>query len=254
MDDSESNGGTPHPSDFRNSLPLESPSLDQILIILNKKLSDCREHFMQLYPRRPAQLSEVLCGAGSAESCEIGGEDDVEYADNVTNTIEFGTSLFYNEDKVRLFAMHLCSLQSDLVWSRFGLRVVRAWKGIHTRFEVECHETVAFFESNEWLQSQFSAFQSDQTDRPDKRRKLDNKAEGQVFVQKNEFQRQKWKIDVYKTYVQDAHTRIAELEASLAHAVAEIALVKSHSDELLHTCRTVQKQVRLVRIGDIAAG
>jgi len=116
---------------------------------------------------------------------------------------------------------------------------------MNTRFEVECHEVVAVFELNEWLKSQFSAFQNGQIYRPDKRQKLDNKAEGQVFVQKTEFQRQKWKVDVYKSYVQEVHMRIAELEASLNQSVAEITLLKSHTDELLHALEASKNAVRV---------
>ena len=183
-EDSEPRTTSPHPSDSQNPRKSDKTLLDEILHKINKKLRDCRDHFLRLYPRRPAHHSGVSCSAGGAESWEIDSEDDVEYADDVMNTIEFGTSLFYCEEEVRLFAVHLCSsMQSDLVWSLFGLRIDTERKGFRTRFEVECHKAVAVFEANEWLQYQFLDFQCSQTAHPEKRRKLEDK-EGQLFVQK----------------------------------------------------------------------
>ena len=46
-------------------------------------------------------------------------------------------------------------------------------------------------------------------------------------------------------YVQDVHTRIAELEASLNQSVAEITLLKSHTDELLQELENSKNAVRV---------
>ena len=93
--------------DRQNRRSDECPSLQEIILIINKMLSECREDFFSLYPKRPVDDSEVA----RKTSCEVQGievgttdlDSDLEYADTVIDPIELGTSLFYEEDLVRRF-------------------------------------------------------------------------------------------------------------------------------------------------------
>ena len=68
--------------------------------------------------------------------------------------------------------MQLCSpIDNDLMWSTYGLRIDKRI-GFNTRFEVECHNVVASFERNEWLEKEFEVFVRGQTAQPEKRRRL----------------------------------------------------------------------------------
>ena len=104
----------------------------QVLAKINKILHDCREDFFSMHPRRPVEVAKVL--GAETPSAEI---EEVEFADEVLNPIELGTSLFYEEDLARRFTMHLCSpLDSDRMWGQFGVRIDTVRAGFRTRFEV----------------------------------------------------------------------------------------------------------------------
>ena len=163
-------------SDTRNPRIDDFSTLDQILDILNNVLAERREEFFSDHPKRPKDVCEDLSSCSLPEPSGSSVQDEIEeFAEDVTNPVELGTSLFYQEDLARRFAMHLCSeVENVRMWQQFGLRIDTIRHGFRTRFEVECHETVETFVRNEWLEEKIETFDYKTTvQSPDKRRRLD---------------------------------------------------------------------------------
>ena len=81
MKNSQESGTGPHSCDVQK---VDIPSLVQMLHVINEKLTDCRENFLTLYPKRPVTCPEFSCADATSEATE----DEfygIEYADDITN-------------------------------------------------------------------------------------------------------------------------------------------------------------------------
>ena len=111
MEESEEQATSFDPGEDRNRKFGDLMSTERIVHILNTKIEACRDEFFSAHPIRPEIVTKDSCCEAPSNKSENESESEyseIEYADEVMNPIDYGTSICFGEDLAREFLGHLC--------------------------------------------------------------------------------------------------------------------------------------------------